>query len=157
MGISKTQITNYLEMRYDYQSARNVLVNWRKTAKIKDDIDSFDDNHLRSLLDYLKENASDATRVHAAIERLILKSDSQPVYEEPQHFEEPAPVEEQAYQPEPEHYEEPAPVEEAPAEFIPEEQAPAEENAEAPAEAPAEENAEAPAENTSGKKKKKKH
>ena len=38
MGASKTQVMNLLEMRFDYQSARNVLVNWRKAAGIKDDI-----------------------------------------------------------------------------------------------------------------------
>ena len=35
MGATKTQITNLLEMRFDYQSARNVLNNWRKFAQIK--------------------------------------------------------------------------------------------------------------------------
>lgn len=72
MGASKTQIMNYLEMRFDYQSARNVMYNWRKTAGIKDELESLDDNHLKCLLSYLKANAADATRVHAAIERLIL-------------------------------------------------------------------------------------
>ena len=72
MGASKTQIMNYLEMRYDYLSARNVLSNWRKTAGIKDEIEELDDCHLKNLLEYLKSTASDATRVHAAIERLIL-------------------------------------------------------------------------------------
>ena len=144
MGASKTQITNYLEMRFDYQSARNVLVNWRKSAKIKDDIDSFDDNQLRSLLDYLKENAADATRVHAAIERCILSHDA-PVSHEPV-------VEPVVEEPAPEvHEPEAAPVEEVVAESEVQD-APAEENAEVPAE-----NAEAPAENNGGKKKKKKH
>lgn len=143
MGASKTQITNFLEMRYDYQSARNVLVNWRKAAKIKEDLDSFDDNQLRSLLDYLKENASEATRVHAAIERLILNQESQPVHEiheEPAPIEEPV-VEEHAYIPEEAPVEEAAPVEEN------QEQA---ENQEQPAED------QAPADNASGKKKNKK-
>ena len=163
MGASKTQITNYLEMRFDYQSARNVLVNWRKSAKIKDDLDSFDDNHLRSLLDYLKENAADATRVHAAIERCILSQDAaehhEPVAEEhhEEHYEAPVP-EEHYEEPAPEFHEEAAPVEEM--HDNPEIQdIPAEDNAEAPAEnadAPAE-NAEVPAENNGGKKKKKKH
>ena len=144
MGASKTQITNYLEMRYDYQSARNVLVNWRKAAKIKDDLDSFDDNQLRSLLDYLKENASEATRVHEAIERLILSHGSKSVREKPV-VAEPAPVE--------------APVVE---EAVAAEAVIAEESEEAPVEAAAEdqapaENSDAPAKNNGGKKKKKQH
>jgi hypothetical protein len=72
MGASKTQIMNYLEMRFDYQSARNVLNNWRRTVGIKDELESLDDCQLKCLLAYLKTNAADATRVHAAIERLIL-------------------------------------------------------------------------------------
>ena len=72
MGASKTQVMNLLELRYDYQSARNVLVNWRKAAGIKEDVDSLDDVQLRCLLAYLKDNAAEAKRVHDAIERLIL-------------------------------------------------------------------------------------
>ncbi len=76
MGATKTQITNLLEMRYDYQSARNVLNNWRKFAQIKEDVDPMTDTHLVSLLDYLKANAPEACRVHAAVERLILAKDA---------------------------------------------------------------------------------
>ncbi len=75
MGATKTQITNLLEMRYDYQSARNVLNNWRKFAQIKEDVDPMTDTHLVSLLEYLKANAPEACRVHAAVERLILAKD----------------------------------------------------------------------------------
>ncbi len=72
MGATKTQVMNLLELRYDYQSARNVLVNWRKAAGIKDDSENLDDAQLRCLLAYLKNNESAAERVYAAIERLIL-------------------------------------------------------------------------------------
>ena len=75
MGASKTQIMNYLEMRFDYQSARNVMANWRKTAGIKEELETLNDCHLKCLLAYLKTNAAEATRVHAAIERLILNAD----------------------------------------------------------------------------------
>lgn len=75
MGATKTQITNLLEMRFDYQSARNVLNNWRKFAQIKEDPDPMTDVQLVSLLEYLKANAPDAARVHAAVERLILAQD----------------------------------------------------------------------------------
>lgn len=72
MGATKTQVMNLLELRYDYQSARNVLVNWRKAAGIKEDSENLDDAQLRCLLAYLKNNEAAAERVHAAIERLIL-------------------------------------------------------------------------------------
>ena len=78
MGAEKTRVLSYLEMRYDFVSARNVLNNWMKTAGIKDDADYLDDNALKSLLGYLKDNAADAARVHAAIERLILGGDDAP-------------------------------------------------------------------------------
>lgn len=76
MGATKTQITNLLEMRFDYQSARNVFNNWRRFAQIKEDPDPISDVQLVSLLEYLKANAPDATRVHAAVERLILTRDA---------------------------------------------------------------------------------
>ena len=75
MGVSVTQLYNLLEMRFDYQSARNTFNNWRKLAKIKDEPASLDDAQLKSLLGYLKEYAPDATRVHAAVDRLILARD----------------------------------------------------------------------------------
>ena len=159
MGVSKTHITNLLEMRFDFLSARNVLNNWRKSAGIKEDIDDFDDNSLKSLLAYLKENAPDAKRVQDAVERLIINKDAQEQVQAAEVHVEEAPVEEHHEEaPIEEHHEE-APVEEhheeAPAEEH-HEDAPAEE---APAEeAPAENVEEAPAENNNGgKKKKKKH
>ena len=164
MGVSKTHITNLLEMRFDFLSARNVLNNWRKSAGIKEDIDDFDDNNLKSLLAYLKENAPDAKRVQDAVERLIINKDAQEKVQAAEaHVEEhreEAPAEEHHEDvpveevPVEEHHEE-APVEEAPVEEAPSEEAPAE-NAE---EAPAENAEEAPAENkdNGGKKKKKKH
>ena len=75
MGVSVPQLYNLLEMRFDYQSARNTFNNWRKLAKIKDEPASLDDAQLKSLLGYLKEYAPDATRVHAAVDRLILARD----------------------------------------------------------------------------------
>ena len=147
MGVSKTHITNLLEMRFDFLSARNVLNNWRKSVGIKEDIDDFDDNSLKSLLAYLKENAPDAKRVQDAVERLIINKDAQEQVKAAEvrveKHREKAPVEEAPVE---EHHEE------APAEVV--EEAPVE-NAE---EAPAENAEEAPAENSNGgKKKKKKH
>lgn len=89
MGATKSHILNLLEMRFDFQSARNVLNNWKKFAQIKDDADELNDDKLKSLLAYLQNNAPDATRVLAAIERLILAKD----------VEEPAPVVENIEQP----------------------------------------------------------
>ena len=155
MGVSKTHITNLLEMRFDYLSARNVINNWRKIAGIKDDIDDFDDNSLKSLLAYLKDDAPDAKRVHDAIERLIINKDAQEEVKAAEVRYEEAPVEEHHEEAPVEEYHEEAPAEEyhddAPAEEAPAEDAAAEE-------APAENAEEAPAENNNGgKKKKKKH
>lgn len=96
MGVSVTQLYNLLEMRFDYQSARNTFNNWRKLAKIKDEPASLDDAQLKSLLGYLKEYAPDATRVHAAVDRLILARDEAQI-----EIAQPEPVTEIA-QPEPE-------------------------------------------------------
>ncbi len=155
MGVSKTHITNLLEMRFDFLSARNVLNNWRKIAGIKEDIDDFDDNSLKSLLAYLKDDAPDAKRVHDAIERLIINKDAQEEVKAAEVRYEEAPVEEHYEEAPVEEYHEEAPAEEhhddAPAEEAPAEDAAAEE-------APAENAEEAPAENNNGgKKKKKKH
>lgn len=78
MSADKHRITNILEMRYDYISARNVLANWRKLNGIKDEVENFGDAELSSLLQYLKTEAPDAGRVISAVERLIL----QPVAED---------------------------------------------------------------------------
>ena len=78
MSADKHRITNILEMRYDYISARNVLSNWRKLNGIKDEVENFGDAELSSLLQYLKTEAADAGRVISAVERLIL----QPVAED---------------------------------------------------------------------------
>ena len=78
MSADKHRITNILEMRYDYISARNVLANWRKLNGIKDEVENFGDAELSSLLQYLKTEAADAGRVISAVERLIL----QPVAED---------------------------------------------------------------------------
>ena len=72
MSADKHRITNILEMRYDYISARNVLSNWRKLNGIKDEVETFGDAELSSLLQYLKTEAPDAGRVISAVERLIL-------------------------------------------------------------------------------------
>lgn len=84
MSADKTKVLNILEMRYDYQSSRNVLSNWRKAAGIRDDSDTLNDEALKSLLAYLKENAADAVRVHAAVERMILSDNKEdaPVVED---------------------------------------------------------------------------
>ncbi len=163
MGVSRTHITNLLEMRFDFLSARNVLNNWRKSAGIKEDIDEFEDNNLKSLLAYLKENAPDAKRVLDAIDRLIINKDAQEQVQvaearvEEHHEDAPveehhedAPVEEHHEDAPVEEYHEDAPVEEhhedAPAEEASAEEAPAENAEEVPAE-----------NNNGGKKKKKKH
>ena len=78
MSADKHRMTNILEMRYDYISARNVLANWRKLNGIKDEVENFGDAELSSLLQYLKTEAADAGRVISAVERLIL----QPVAED---------------------------------------------------------------------------
>ena len=130
MSANKLRITNILELRFDYVSARNVLANWRKLNGIKDDVEEFGDAELSSLLKYLKDEAPDAGRVIAAVEGLILN----PVVDDTPAVVAAAAVEEAA-----------APVEAAPAEEwhedAPAEAAPAEEwHEDAPAEAaPAEE------------------
>ena len=138
MSANKLRITNILELRFDYVSARNVLANWRKLNGIKDEVEEFGDAELSSLLKYLKAEAPDAGRVIAAVEGLILN----PVVDDTPAVVAATAVEEAA-----------APVEAAPAEEwhdeAPAEAAPAEEwHEEAPAEAaPAEEwHEEAPAE-----------
>ena len=140
MSADKQKVFNILEMRFDYQSSRNVFYNWRKSVGIREEPETLNDEDLKSLLGYLKENAAGADRVHAAIERLILASDDAPAAEvaveapvaeapvEEAHFE--APAEEYVEAPAEEYVE--APAEEAPAAEAVE--APA---AEAPAEAPA--------------------
>ena len=156
MSADKQKVFNILEMRFDYQSSRNVFYNWRKTAGIREECDTLNDEDLKSLLSYLKENAAGADRVYAAIERLILATDNAPVEEA--HVEEAAPVVEET------HFEEAAPVvEEAPAEVAYTEEAPAEDayTEEAPAEdaaseeAPAEEAKSDDNQSEGGKKKKK--
>ena len=156
MSADKQKVFNILEMRFDYQSSRNVFYNWRKTAGIREECDTLNDEDLKSLLSYLKENAAGADRVYAAIERLILATDNAPVEEA--HVVEAAPVVEET------HFEEAAPVvEEAPAEVAYTEEAPAEDayTEEAPAEdaaseeAPAEEAKSDDNQSEGGKKKKK--
>ena len=154
MSANKLRITNILELRFDYVSARNVLANWRKLNGIKDDVEEFGDAELSSLLKYLKDEAPDAGRVIAAVEGLILN----PVVDDTPAVVAAAAVEEAAAPVEAapaEEWHEDAPAEAAPAEEwhedAPVEEAPAEE---APVEdaAPAEEAAQA----EGGKKKKKK-
>ena len=167
MSANKLRITNILELRFDYVSARNVLANWRKLNGIKDEVEEFGDAELSSLLKYLKAEAPDAGRVIAAVEGLILN----PVVDDTTAVVAAAAVEEAAAPVEAapaEEWHEEAPAEAAPAEEwheeAPAEAAPAEEwHEEAPAEeAPAEEAPvdEAPAEEAAhaegGKKKKKK-
>ena len=134
MSADKQKVFNILEMRFDYQSSRNVFYNWRKSVGIREEPETLNDEDLKSLLGYLKENAAGADRVHAAIERLILATDDTPAAEVAVE----APVEEAHV--EEAHFE--APAEEAYVEAPAEEyvEAPAEEYVEAPAEeAPAEE------------------
>lgn len=76
MGVDKSHLLNLLEMRFDYQSARNILVNWRKSSSRKEELSDLNDEDLKSLLTYLRDNAPEATRVHTAIERLILAHDA---------------------------------------------------------------------------------
>lgn len=77
MGANNTQIMNLLEMRFDYQSARNVLNNWRKLNGIKGEPEELDDAQLKSFLIYLKEEAPAAMRLQDSIERLILNKDAE--------------------------------------------------------------------------------
>jgi len=161
MSADKQKVFNILEMRFDYQSSRNVFYNWRKTAGIREECDTLNDEDLKSLLSYLKENAAGADRVYAAIERLILATDNAPVEEA--HVEEATPVVEEAHVEEAAPVVEDATVEEAPAEVAYTEEAPAEDayTEEAPAEdaaseeAPAEEAKSDDNQSEGGKKKKK--
>ena len=173
MGASKTQVTNYLEMRFDYLSARNILINWRKSVGLRENIENFDDSQLKSLLAYLKENEAGAKRVHDAIERLILSGgntissepepvfspEPEPVFEQPVAEQYVEPVAEQyaqeAYaEPVAEQYEqqeayaEPV-AEEAQSEEVQSEEAQSEENQES--------GDEASADNNGGKRRRRKH
>lgn len=151
MGVSVTQLYNLLEMRFDYQSARNTFNNWRKLAKIKDEPASLDDAQLKSLLGYLKEYAPDATRVHAAVDRLILARDEAQI-----ETAQPEPVTEIA-QPEPEPEPEiaqPEPAtDDSSAQAQPQDDAPAQDAEESVTD---EQNAQDSEESHSGKKNKKK-
>ena len=149
MGVSVTQLYNLLEMRFDYQSARNTFNNWRKLAKIKDAPASLDDAQLKSLLGYLKEYAPDATRVHAAVDRLILARDEAQI-----ETAQPEPVTEIA-QPEPEpEFAQPEPAtDDSSAQAQPQDGAPAQDAEESVTD---EQNAQDSEESHSGKKNKKK-
>ena len=149
MGVSVTQLYNLLEMRFDYQSARNTFNNWRKLAKIKDEPASLDDAQLKSLLGYLKEYAPDATRVHAAVDRLILARDEAQI-----ETAQPEPVTEIA-QPEPEpEFAQPEPAtDDSSAQAQPQDGAPAQDAEESVTD---EQNAQDSEEAHSGKKNKKK-
>lgn len=149
MGVSVTQLYNLLEMRFDYQSARNTFNNWRKLAKIKDEPASLDDAQLKSLLGYLKEYAPDATRVHAAVDRLILARDEAQI-----ETAQPEPVTEIA-QPEPEpEFAQPEPAtDDSSAQAQPQDGAPAQDAEESVTD---EQNAQDSEESHSGKKNKKK-
>ena len=149
MGVSVTQLYNLLEMRFDYQSARNTFNNWRKLAKIKDEPASLDDAQLKSLLGYLKEYAPDATRVHAAVDRLILARDEAQI-----ETAQPEPVTEIA-QPEPEpEFAQPEPAtDDSSAQVQPQDDAPAQDAEESVTD---EQNAQDFEESHSGKKNKKK-
>lgn len=149
MGVSVTQLYNLLEMRFDYQSARNTFNNWRKLAKIKDEPASLDDAQLKSLLGYLKEYAPDATRVHAAVDRLILARDEAQI-----ETAQPEPVTEIA-QPEPEpEIAQPEPAtDDSSAQAQPQDGAPAQDAEESVTD---EQNAQDSEESHSGKKNKKK-
>ena len=149
MGVSVTQLYNLLEMRFDYQSARNTFNNWRKLAKIKDEPASLDDAQLKSLLGYLKEYAPDATRVHAAVDRLILARDEAQI-----ETAQPEPVTEIA-QPEPEpEFAQPEPAtDDSSAQAQPQDDTPAQDAEESVTD---EQNAQDSEESHSGKKNKKK-
>ena len=149
MGVSVTQLYNLLEMRFDYQSARNTFNNWRKLAKIKDEPASLDDAQLKSLLGYLKEYAPDATRVHAAVDRLILARDEAQI-----ETAQPEPVTEIA-QPEPEpEFAQPEPAtDDSSAQAQPQDGAPAQDAEESVTD---EQNAQDAEEARAGKKNKKK-
>ena len=149
MGVSVTQLYNLLEMRFDYQSARNTFNNWRKLAKIKDEPASLDDAQLKSLLGYLKEHAPVATRVHAAVDRLILARDEAQI-----ETAQPEPVTEIA-QPEPEpEFAQPEPAtDDSSAQAQPQDGAPAQDAEESVTD---EQNAQDSEESHSGKKNKKK-
>ena len=149
MGVSVTQLYNLLEMRFDYQSARNTFNNWRKLAKIKDEPASLDDAQLKSLLGYLKEYAPDATRVHPAVDRLLLARDEAQI-EIAQPEPEPEP---EIAQPEPEIAQPETATDDSSAQAQPQDDAPAQDAEESVTD---EQNAQDSEESHSGKKNKKK-
>ncbi|OIP44700.1 MAG: hypothetical protein AUK47_00550 [Deltaproteobacteria bacterium CG2_30_63_29] len=52
--VPKADVINTLEKRFDYQSARNVFSNWRKSAGFKDDPAELDGSNLSGLADFIE-------------------------------------------------------------------------------------------------------
>lgn len=67
--VSKTDVLNRLEMRFDYQSARNVLNNWRKSTGSREDGD-LEVTDVAALADYLEEEHENVADVAAALRRV---------------------------------------------------------------------------------------
>ncbi len=68
--VMRTQILNLLESRFDYQSARNVLSNWRKGKGIKDDIAEWNAADVHDLAAYLESSAENSGELADKIRRL---------------------------------------------------------------------------------------
>lgn len=70
--VSKTDVLNRLEMRFDYQSARNVLNNWRKSTGSREDGD-LEVTDVAALADYLEEEHENVADVAARASRSKLR------------------------------------------------------------------------------------
>ena len=81
--VSKDDVLNRLEIRYDYQSSRNVLNNWRKAVGLKEEAPSFSVDDVNSLADYLEALAEDTNEVADSIRRLVVVEEKAPEKEEP--------------------------------------------------------------------------
>ena len=77
--VTKTHVLNLLEMRFDYQSARNVLTNWRKSAGIKEDPAEFGAVEVGALADYVEAHNEGASDVAGAVRRAASVKAVEPV------------------------------------------------------------------------------
>ncbi len=77
--VTKTHVLNLLEMRFDYQSARNVLTNWRKGAGMKEDPAELGAVEVSALADYIESNNEGASGVATAVRNAATAQDAKPV------------------------------------------------------------------------------
>ncbi len=77
--VTKTHVLNLLEMRFDYQSARNVVTNWRKGAGLKGDPADYGMGELSALADYIEANNEGASSVATAVRKAVSAEAPEPV------------------------------------------------------------------------------